>query len=385
MKFAVLSGAYKNAGDFLIVNRSIELLSYVYPGCEIKTYERRKSIKPYLDEINQCDGLIFAGGPAYSPNIYPNEIPLVDNLDEITTKIYTLGLGWYGINADERTISNYKFSEQTKKLLSRLEKDHQMLSCRDWYSVRVLNENGLNHGLMTGCPAWYNLDFVKQDQLTKGNNLTIKKICVSDPARLANVDQSIELVKFLKDFYPEAEITFVFHRGIKQDEFTNVEEANCYEHLKDSLVKMNIDIKDISYSKEGFDVYDDCDLHIGYRVHAHIYNLSRRNASILIEEDGRGAGVNDALGLPHILAYRYNEQLIQAKGKASIVDRCVRYYGRKFHGIGKYKNNPYVISHVEDTLITLRNNKYCIYRTAFKNMQMYFDFMIEHIKSFGQA
>lgn len=34
MRFAVLSGAYKNAGDYLIVDRSIKLLSPIYPEAE---------------------------------------------------------------------------------------------------------------------------------------------------------------------------------------------------------------------------------------------------------------------------------------------------------------------------------------------------------------
>lgn len=64
-------------------------------------------------------------------------------------------------------------------------------------------------------------------------------------------------------------------------------------------------------------------MHIGFRVHAHIYNLSRRNCSVLIEEDGRGAGVNQALGLCPITAYDYavktwpdGEHMISTVGKS---------------------------------------------------------------------
>lgn len=64
-------------------------------------------------------------------------------------------------------------------------------------------------------------------------------------------------------------------------------------------------IEDISGSKEGFKQYDECDLHIGFRVHAHIYNISMGNPSILINEDARGAGVNDALGIRNIDIGKY--------------------------------------------------------------------------------
>lgn len=38
--------------------------------------------------------------------------------------------------------------------------------------------------------------------------------------------------------------------------------------------KIGVKMIDISKSVDGLRIYDDCDLHIGFRVHAHIYNLS---------------------------------------------------------------------------------------------------------------
>lgn len=87
IKFSILSGAYINAGDFLIVDRTIKLLKYFYPDSEIKIYKRNKDLSEFLDEINSSTALILAGGPAYLSNLYPNVIPLVDDLNKITTKI----------------------------------------------------------------------------------------------------------------------------------------------------------------------------------------------------------------------------------------------------------------------------------------------------------
>ncbi len=55
MKFSVLSGAYVNAGDFLIVDRTIKLLKEVFPEAIIKKYPRNKNLEKYLDEINNSD------------------------------------------------------------------------------------------------------------------------------------------------------------------------------------------------------------------------------------------------------------------------------------------------------------------------------------------
>ena len=48
------------------------------------------------------------------------------------------------------------------------------------------------------------------------------------------------------------------------------------------------------------ELYLNCDLHIGYRVHAHLFCLSQRIPSILVSEDYRGVGQNLSLGMPDL-------------------------------------------------------------------------------------
>ncbi len=371
MKFSILSGAYVNAGDFLIVHRTIQLLKNVYPDCEISIYERRKNLENDLKEINKSDALILAGGPAYLPNVYPETIPLVDDLDRITTKIVAIGLGWYGKNTSNKYIyEEYKFSESTKKLFNRIIKDSGYLTCRDWYSVRALRANGINNAIMTGCPAWYNLEYIDKSEIRENISMPIKKICISDPANIQNFEQALKVVEYVKQKFTQADISFVFHRVEKNDEI--------HKNLEQKLEKIGVKIVNISNSADGFSVYDDCDLHIGYRVHAHIYNLSNRNISILIEEDGRGAGVNQALGLTTITAYEDNATKIFDK---SIFGKLYRLFERKILKIGVYKNNPYILEQLEDAFNMLIKNDFSIYKTAFFNMQMYYKIMEKHIKN----
>lgn len=371
MKFSVLSGAYINAGDFLIVDRSIKLLKYIYKDCEIKVYERRLPLDKYIDEINKSDALIIAGGPAYLPDVYPKIIPLVDNLEKIKVKIITLGLGWCGENTSDKYIyDEYKFNETTKKLLERLSKDNKNLSCRDWYSTRILNTNGFQNSIMTGCPAWYDLNYIDSCQIREGINIPFKKICVSDPAKTKNAVQAIKLMKYLKTKFKDAEITFVFHRRDNKKIESSQKSEETYEIIQNEMDKLGVKTKDISGSAEAFSIYNDCDLHIGFRVHAHIYNLSRRNISILIEEDGRGAGVNQALGLNSIRA---------DKEKNQFNSKCIT---KLNNFMEKNKgNNEYLIKNVDDQFNMLFHNDFIQYETAFFNMQLYFEQMKKHIKS----
>ena len=50
-------------------------------------------------------------------------------------------------------------------------------------------------------------------------------------------------------------------------------------------------------------VYDEAEIHVGYRLHAHLYFLSHRKPSFLLEEDGRGRGASEALGLRGVPAW----------------------------------------------------------------------------------
>ena len=381
MKIAILSGAYKNAGDYLIVQRSKLLLSYVYPGCQIIEFERRKDLTPYLSEINQSDVVVFAGGPGYIPNVYPDHIPLAKNLSKILPPIFFLGLGWYGADSSLHTIKNYIFTSETKRLLNHVVKNGMKLGCRDWFSVQVLKENGIDQALMTGCPAWYDLNYIDRFDISHPISKLgdVKNICVSDPAILSNYQQVIRLIHYLKNKFVNSKIIFVFHRGYEIDSNTPSYVAYKSSQLKTYLESIGIECVDISYGAKGFEIYENCDLHIGYRVHAHIFNLSIRNTSILIEEDGRGAGVNNALNLPSLTAFKSNLSPIVKKN----IKRYHSYIDKTCQNkiVNNIINNSNLISSLDDYICELFSNNFIQMNNAFLLMRSYFDVMIAHIRS----
>ena len=297
MKIALLSGADKNAGDFLIVERADALLRHYLPQAEIKHFRRNRSLEPCIDEINECDYFIFAGGPGYVQDMYPGRFPLVDDLDRIKPKMIALGMGCYG--RDSRA-SYLNFNETSRKLLNRLEHDGFGLGCRDLLTYKVLSMSGFESAIMTGCPAWYDLDYINNTEVINPVPVSqIKQIAVSDPGNEDNYEAAKKLLVGLKIKFPNASIQFVFHRGWSADKYTNSNMATFQDKLKNWCEQNSIPTQNIAYSSEGFSVYDECDLHIGFRVHAHIYSLSHRRPSFLLEEDGRGFGLNESLGLSH--------------------------------------------------------------------------------------
>lgn len=143
MKILMLSGAYKNAGDFLIVERSRLLLKHFIPDCEIETLMANEPLEDKLEHVNRFDWLVFPGGLGYLYNYYPDFVRLTENLSDIKPRMLIAGMGWQGVDDSDKTVEQYRFSSKTIELFQRVLKDCGFLGCRDNYSVRVLKNSGL--------------------------------------------------------------------------------------------------------------------------------------------------------------------------------------------------------------------------------------------------
>ncbi len=351
IKIALFQGASNNAGDYLIVHRTKELLKKYYPECQITEFYRNQSLESYKEEINSHDIGIFAGGPLYFSEFYPVLSPFVSNIREIKIPLMIIGAGWFNVSGEPDVLYQDTFKYPQKKLLTRVVNDTKILGCRDYYSAHVLRNNGFNNVLMTGCPAWYDLNNVDNTKYSGPTLDNIKTICISDCGNVVNMEQVARVLYFARGFFGDkVKIKFVTHKTMN-------------EHIKtvlmEDLEELNIEFVDISGGLKGFEVYDDCDLHIGFRVHAHIYNLSIRNASILIEEDNRGKGVNDALGLMHISSdYQQPDQ-----------------------GLLKRKSNEYIQLQLKDYLLDMESCGFKQMEFAYEKMKHYYENMEKHIKS----
>ena len=161
---------------------------------------------------------------------------------------------------------------------------------------------------MTGCPVWYADSFapVRLRRLPAGGP---RQIVVSnagitkDPAFHEPVAmQSVELLGLLRSAFPQARLIFTFNGGIDTKY-----SAPCNRRIATWLSQNGVEYHDISGDSSGFALYEDCDLHVGYRLHSHLHCLSKGIPSILIEEDARAADANLTLGTPGPKAYDIDE------------------------------------------------------------------------------
>lgn len=296
--YTLLYAALRNMGDFLIYDRTKALLRK-HKGMQdyMEIHSRRESLDSRLGEVNSTKAVIICGGPGTVWNMYPRTYPLASNLDDIKVPIVIMGSGWYGVPGDDATLEQYGFNASTKGLFEKIGRQGNMIGVRDYLTESALKNNGITNVTMTGCPSWYDLEHLDDDFEAPA---AIRTVVFTPPARRIFQEQAVQVMKVLRRLFPGTRLICSFHRGIEADEQTSEEDARWMGQLALAAGELGYEVMDTSYGLENVNFYEECDLHVGYRVHGHIYFLAKRKPSFLIHEDGRGRGASEALGLPGI-------------------------------------------------------------------------------------
>lgn len=370
--FIALTGAKKNLGDFLITERALRLLNYVAPEYDYILMPHWEKFSD-LSYVNNSKGIIILGGPGFQENMFPGVYKLTDNLDDITVPIYTLGAGWKGFPGDKVTEKLYNFTSSARKLLKKMNTTTAGMSCRDYQTLRVVNRAGYRNITMTGCPVWYDIPSIGIKDVKKQNS---NKIVFTPAQELRFSDQSKNIMNLLKNKFADKEVIVSFHRGVGAvDDFTKVEDANNTQKLSDYALSLGFKVEDVSFDLEKINFYDNCDLHIGYRVHAHIYFLSKRLPSILLHEDGRGNGVTESLQSNGLNAYKISRLysfLFSLVYKGSLLKKIYKKFATK--------NNEKLIDELEGLLNNLEVNCFSSINKSFEIIDSTFPVMINYLK-----
>jgi len=368
--YIVLSGAKKNVGDFLIEESAVKLLNHIKPENDFIMFYYWDNLTPHLKTVNNSKGIIFMGGPSYKRKMYPKEIPLTKNLDDIKVPIYTLGLGWKGVPGDSFTVKNLNFPIKTKQFIQKLS-EYAPLSCRENYTYENLKNQGFDNVLMTGCPVMYEPEKIGKEFMIPDK---IRKIVFTPAQNLLFHNQVIEIMMGLRNNFPNAKIYCSFHRGIEADKYTTKKESESLKAKAEKAKSLNMIVVDTAYSTKKIDFYKSCDFHVGYRVHAHLFFLRKRIPSFLLHEDGRGAGFSKTLKLKGIDAYArtWHSKITEKTGLAPKIP-----YSHIFMPLIKAKKQT------NDELINLINeniaNNFSDYKNLHKLIDTYYKTMYQHI------
>lgn len=309
--YILVHGAIQNSGDFYIGYRAKQLLEKIRPDRNFIEYDRRKSLNcENLELFNNASAILLTGGPAIRFGMFPNVYKLCQNLDNIKSPIITFGLGWKDPSGSWQKTRHYAFDLNTIKLLKKIEKSGYVSSVRDFHTLNVLNHHGFRSFKMTGCPGYYSLDHVNKPFYPPQK---INKVVVSPGVTMLyskNMEnQFFALLEAINKGVKNVDLQIALHHSPNNDrslhDYLKKNKIGCYyNNLQKKLEKMGFKVIDISGCKNKMiDLYTKADIHIGYRVHAHIFMNSISKPSILLSEDSRGKGVKGFIPWTTILAY----------------------------------------------------------------------------------
>ncbi len=299
--YVLLTGTRKNAGDFLIAHAAKRLFERFAPTPEFVELPSFRPLTPHLERVNAARALILCGGPAYQRGLGQHFYQFLDELDQIRVPIISFGLGWKSSPGDDYDLRHFRFPDRARPLLERIATDFQYAGCRDYLTWRVLNQAGAKNAWMTGCPVWHDPDYFDQPLVVPE---VVRNVVFTPAEHPVFREQSIELFGVVRAMFPEARIVCSFHRGWTADEFTPAARAENAQAIRRKVAARGAETWDASGSADKLLRYVEFDLHVGYRVHAHLKMLSARRPSILVAEDGRGRAALAALGTPGVSGWR---------------------------------------------------------------------------------
>ncbi len=308
--YVILTGSKNNAGDFLIKHRAKQLFAWLRPDRDVVDVDGWKAFDDAtLDLVNGSHALILMGGPALQEKMRPRVYALVDDLDRIKVPIVSMGIGWYSHRGGWADTHQYPLSRPTLELLDRIESSGLISSVRDYHTLNALACHGYKRYAMTGCPALYSQPHLDVPVTVPE---TVSKVGVSLGVTMKSSPrmflQMQEVVSAAKKRFPSANVEVVFHHAVNQDYMKTHGAAKGLHHAQQRflawLQQEGTSYVDISGSADNLmNYYESCDLHIGYRVHAHIFMSSISKPSVLLSEDGRGIALKEVIGGGAMNAY----------------------------------------------------------------------------------
>jgi hypothetical protein len=274
MKYVLVSTYPKegsrNIGDKLIEQSTASAIRCFDPEAEITTVWRAATWESVRDVISSADHVVFAC-LAIRKNmqiIYPY---LSDILDlRIPISVIAAGTS---LQVASQDMFNQGFTENDLELLQRVSNVARIFTTRGALTQAFCNYHKLSKATFSGDVAFLDPRYESR-QFKKLER--VERIVISDPHHgEVYVPVFRALVARLQNLFPTAQIECVLH-GVNPS-------------IETVCLEMGLAVHPIHLNPEnGLDIYENYDLHVGFRVHGHVSALKRRLPSYLLEQDGRG-------------------------------------------------------------------------------------------------
>ena len=288
-----------NIGDGLIVDSITYLLK------EMK-FEHLYSTKIPLSKddilhLRDINYLIVAGANQINDNYNFINGTTIDDIKKISAQVIFMGVGYSG-----EPQLNKKMSENTKKILKLLLKDVKFFSCRCFRTVDYLVTNLPEYKdkfIMTGCPVVYGEKILSGHHFESDFVNNLVAVTITERGRNWFIREK-RIIDYTCKFYSKQKKVLVLHQDFSENFMRSVLGLMRGE-LPKVLIRFYAKIRGMTIvvPKNTFEckeIYRKCDIHLGSRLHAHLYCLSICKRSFLASIDGRSLGISEYLGFPII-------------------------------------------------------------------------------------
>ena len=299
----------RNVGDELIELCTKAIITQEKGDEDFITIFREESLEDRLDEINRSKAILMPGFAIRDMPLYPNTYRLVDNLKRIKVPLVPIGANWNVYPGDRHSRSLLHYSEQTVSFLKHVASQNAFFSCREYFTVDILKKYDIQNAIMTGDPAIYKLDCLGKEMKRPS---VINKVVFTPPVSGYYISQARQVMAMLAGLFPEAEKYCCMHlldldtalseKSEKSASMTP-EVAGKNRQIRKLGKELGFQICELAGDVKNLEMYETCDLHVGYECHAHNYFLSCRIPSVLIAEDARGIGFNYTHGVGGFTGY----------------------------------------------------------------------------------
>jgi hypothetical protein len=295
-----------NIGDGFIRESMENLMQPFRCKYAFSTREALSSLD--IEKINSTKALLLAGANQLNDcfSVAPGVELAV--LDKISVPIIPLGIGIHGIEKYNREMSSL-----TRDILGKMHEKLRFSSWRCPLTIRYLDTwlpEVSEKYLLTGCPVMYGTPILSGEHFDVASDTVV----VTVTERGEFWEREIQTIDFVARAFQSSRKVLSLHQ-----DFVALEQKNAIG-LKDQAQAYGANDTNVGFQtpmalrlyaiEKGFEIfipgsvescwqlYDSCNLHIGSRLHAHLYFLSQAKRSFLTFVDHRSLGFSQLLQFP---------------------------------------------------------------------------------------
>lgn len=290
----------QNIGDGFIMKAIMEQLKP--HECEVILSGREPLTPSDIDRINSTRALVLAGANQLDDHFTVAQGSTLADLERIEVPIVPIGIG---VNGEPG--KNDAMSDETRQVMLYI---HSKLKWSSWrcpltvdYIARNLPELS-EKALLTGCPVMY---LGGRHGGSSHLDQAPKRIAVTFTDRDRFWDRESRTIDFINARFPSSDKVFSIHqkmptRSLRKKLKLLLTGGSDHKRLSDRLLshaqRRGFELFSSTEVEDYLRLYRECDLHIGSRLHAHLYFLSLRKPSFLTYVDDRMLGFSQMLGFP---------------------------------------------------------------------------------------